>query len=217
MKNLIKGITLLLLIFSFHNVNAQVINIDWTNSGNSTQSNELVEDLIYESTDLTEEELQSIDLELVNEYLSNYYYSLTKKEVPEHYKEVEDEYSFLESTSSLIEEASKYELFTIVEPWIRDVNNIEEFRTKLRSSKNEILDLENGAQFYLVLDYSLQIERMNSSSSMMKTRLSGDCLMNIVGGAAAGGALFSVFPVVGTTIGIFTGIGIALGTSACTK
>jgi hypothetical protein len=214
MKNLIKGVTLILLIFTSVIVDAQVINIDWTNSGNSTKSNELVEKLIYDKTDLTEEELQHLDLESVNEYLSNYYYALNKQKMPEGYSKVENEYSFFESPTTFFKKASEIELFNLVNGWVGENSTIEDVRTKLRKSKTEILRFKNGAELYVTLDYSLQLMKVNNTSFGMK--ISGpECTGNLIKGTIAGAALGTFIPVVGNVTGALIGFCIASTTSAC--
>lgn len=215
-KNIVTMIVFMVTVAS--SINAQVMNIDWLNNGNSTQSNEIVENVIHDKSDLNEEELEKLDRESVNNYLTSFYNGLETGEMPENLNDYKETYKFLENQSSSIKEAGKYELYQMVSEWMSDANSIEEFRVKLRSSKTDIIKMKNGIHFYFTLDYSLQIlvnNQNKSNSKSAKKGHDGDCQYNVLVTTASGATLGSFIPVIGTVAGGFFGAMVGLMSDAC--
>jgi hypothetical protein len=157
-----------------------------------------------------------LNVESVNNYLSSFYKSLNTQSISEEIQENRKEYEFLKSTSALLKKSAEFELFNITKDWIGENSTIEDVRANLKSSKKEILELENGAEFYVVFDYSLQMVKMNDSSLIEKSGSHpGDCLFNLLTYSAGGATIGSWFPVIGTLTGGIVGFIIASETEAC--
>jgi hypothetical protein len=183
---------------------AEYINTSSYELDKVSNSDKIFDRTVYDGTDLNENEIKNLNVESVNNYLSSFYKSLNTQSISEEIQENRKEYEFLKSTSALLKKSAEFELFNITKDWIGE------------SSKKEILELENGAEFYVIFDYSLQMVKMNDSSLIEKSGSHpGDCLFNLLTYSAGGATIGSWFPVIGTLTGGIVGFIIASETEAC--
>jgi hypothetical protein len=217
MKNIsIKSIatffSLLMMFISTAQYNNKSNEYENLESGNATDK--IFDLTIYDGTDLSEQEINNMDIKSINNYLSNFHKSLSSKNFPKGLEEKQNEYKYLESPSAFFNKASELELYNFVNEWIGENSTVEDVRMKLRKSKEEILSFENGAEFYVTLDYSLQMMKVNHSTFDLKIN-SPECLGNLIKGTIAGAVIGTFIPVIGNVTGGVIGFCIATTTSAC--
>ena len=178
---IVQKLSIFLILFLF------ILNSCDKNDYIEENSDTLIESLVFDDEnfsnliyDPVEIDISDLDTNSIKHYLSSFNDGISNNK-----KSLYSNVKYKDSYDEIAIKVKNTDLFKLVESWINEDTTIEGLRTKLKNNKNEIFSFNNGKEFYVILDYSLQMREHNTNSEEKNGVFSrdadpSDCMQKIL-------------------------------------